>query len=144
FDRRQWLFSDVVGITYRGVDSIIHTEDRPRILDLDRLRSPYLDGWFSSEHAMTWVAAIVETNRGCPYGCTFCDWGSATLSKIRKFDLDRLTAEMEWAAERGIQAWAVADANFGIMSRDVEVASRIVEIRERTGVPSFFGFNVAK
>ncbi len=34
--------------------------------------------------------AIIETNRGCPYGCTFCDWGSATLSRIRKFDLERV------------------------------------------------------
>ena len=26
----------------------------------------------------------IETNRGCPYGCTFCDWGSATMSRARK------------------------------------------------------------
>ena len=33
---------------------------------------------------------MLESNRGCPYGCTFCDWGSATLSKVRNFDLDRV------------------------------------------------------
>ena len=29
------------------------------------------------------AGAIIETNRGCPYGCTFCDWGSATRSRIQ-------------------------------------------------------------
>src|SRR5947209_2679156 len=28
------------------------------------------------------VVAPWETNRGCPYSCTFCDWGSNTLSKL--------------------------------------------------------------
>ena len=46
--------------------------------------------------------AILETNRGCPYGCTFCDWGSATLSRIRKFDLDRVFAELEWCAQHEV------------------------------------------
>ena len=45
----------------------------------------------------------LETNRGCPYGCTFCDWGSATLSRIRKFDLDRVFAELEWCAKNGFK-----------------------------------------
>ena len=29
--------------------------------------------------------ATLETNRGCPFACTFCDWGSLTYAKIRKF-----------------------------------------------------------
>ncbi len=140
------LLAGVQGLSYRdpGTGEVVHNEDRERLSDLNVLPSPYLTGEFDHISPEAWVCVIHETNRGCPYGCTFCDWGSSTLSRIRKFDLDRLTAEMEWAADRGIRAWAVADANFGIMSRDVEVASRIVEIRERTGVPSFFGFNVAK
>ncbi|MBL8778015.1 MAG: B12-binding domain-containing radical SAM protein [Acidimicrobiales bacterium] len=140
------LMAGVEGLSYRdpATGEVVHNGDRERLTDLNVLPSPYLTGEFDHISPEAWVCVIHETNRGCPYGCTFCDWGSSTLSRIRKFDIDRLTAEMEWAAERGIQAWAVADANFGIMSRDVEVASRIVEIRERTGAPSFFGFNVAK
>lgn len=144
FDRRQWLFSDVGGITYRNVDSIIHTEDRPRILDLDQLPSPYLDGWFSGEHAMTWVAAIVETNRGCPYGCTFCDWGSATLSKIRQFGMDRVRAEIEWVARNKISILWLADANFGILERDIAIAEWIGQCRRKFGHPRQVVVNYAK
>lgn len=140
------LLAGVEGLSYRdpGTGQVVHNEDRERLSDLNVLPSPYLTGEFDHIGPEAWVCVIHETNRGCPYGCTFCDWGSSTLSRIRKFDLDRVTAEMEWAAERGIHAWAVADANFGIMSRDVEVASRIAELKLRTGAPSFFGFNVAK
>ena len=31
--------------------------------------------------------ATLETNKGCPYKCTFCDWGSLTYSKVKKFNL---------------------------------------------------------
>ena len=86
----------------------------------------------------------VETNRGCPYGCTFCDWGSSTLSRIRKFDLERVTAEIRWAAERGVTSLNIPDANFGIMSRDVETARRIADIRRDTSFPHLISYYPAK
>lgn len=45
--------------------------------------SPYLTGEFDEIDPARWRSATIETNRGCPYGCTYCDWGSATLSRIR-------------------------------------------------------------
>ena len=33
----------------------------------------------------SWIG-LWETNRGCPFRCTFCDWGSATATKVTKFD----------------------------------------------------------
>jgi radical SAM superfamily enzyme YgiQ (UPF0313 family) len=41
-----------------------------------------------------------ETNRGCPFQCTFCDWGSATAAKVNQFELDRLLREVDWFAEK--------------------------------------------
>jgi hypothetical protein len=112
---------------------------------LDDLPSPYLTGEFDHLPAAAWVREItLETNRGCPYGCTFCDWGSSTLSRLRMFPLDRVVAEMDWAGRRGLRAWVLGDANTGIMSRDVEVIEAMVEVRHRYGVPRNLGFNVAK
>ena len=51
---------------------------------------------------------------------------------------------MHWAGERQFDVWAMGDANPGIMSWDVEVTHRAVEVRERWAYPKFFGFNVAK
>jgi hypothetical protein len=87
---------------------------------------------------------ILETNRGCPYGCTFCDWGSATASRIRKFDLDRVMAELEWCAKNRIHTISVADANFGIFERDIAIAQRVAELKAEYGYPQLFATNYAK
>ena len=125
---------------------MVRTGDRERNATLDDLPSPYLTGEFDHLHPTVWDQAYVifETNRGCPYGCTFCDWGSSTLSRIRKFTLDRVAQEMEWAAVRKLPSWVVADANLGIMSRDVEVVDFMARQREIHGAPVILGFNVAK
>ena len=146
------VLADVEGLTFRNPEDgrIIRTGDRDRVMDLETLPSPYLTGEYDHLHPSAWgadnrlLAVILETNRGCPYGCTFCDWGSSTLSRIRKFDLDRVEGEMAWAASHGHPAWVLADANYGIMSRDVEVTERLVKVRSQFGQPSSLGFNVAK
>jgi radical SAM superfamily enzyme YgiQ (UPF0313 family) len=147
YDRR--FLSNVAGLTYRtstncGSDKILRTADRERIRDLDNLPSPYLTGWFRTEDAETWVAAIIETNRGCPYGCTFCDWGSATLSKVRQFALDRIQGELEWIAKQGVGVLWIADANFGMLSRDVEIAEMIASCSRTHGYPKQVVVNYAK
>lgn len=92
----------IPGITFRAPDgTLVRTPDRPVKRDVDSFPSPYLTGAFSDEDAKGWRAAIIETNRGCPYGCTYCDWGSATLSKIRRFSMERVAGEIDWMARNG-------------------------------------------
>ena len=117
---------------------------RERTRDIDEFPSPYLTGVFDSLAPETWVSATIESNRGCPYGCTFCDWGAATLQKIRTFSLERVRAEVTWLAERKIPSIWVADANFGILPRDVEVARIIVDIKKQYGYPKRLTTNYAK
>ena len=104
----------VAGITYRrhddGVTTVVRTPDRPWATEMDRFPSPYLTGEFADVDPVRWRSATVESNRGCPYGCTFCDWGQATMSRIRKFSLDRVKAELEWIAARGISEVFLADS----------------------------------
>lgn len=66
------------------------------------------------------------------------------MSRIRKFGLERVTREIEWAAQRGISAVNIPDANFGIMARDVDTALRIAEVKQRTGFPNVLVFYPAK
>ena len=139
FDRLQL----VNGITYRTMsnnadgtasEQFIRTPPRLRIQDLDVLPSPYLRGAFST-YMGSIDAAIVESNRGCPFGCTFCDWGSATNQKIRKFDLQRVKDEIEWIGKNQVRVIWVADANFGIYDRDIEIAEWICNVKEKYGYP---------
>jgi len=133
----------VPGLTYRTSDGVHRTENRERIADVDTIPSPYLTGLFN-EFGSVRSSAIIETNRGCPYGCTFCDWGSATLSKVRKFDLERVFAELEWSAKHNIEDASIADANFGMLERDVAITQKIADLRQVYGYPNTVGINYAK
>lgn len=134
----------VEGLSYRGTNGIVHNGSRDRITELDTIPSPLLDGMFEPYGAAGIGMGILETNRGCPYGCTFCDWGSATASRIRKFDLDRVFDEIEWYARNKVDRIFVADANFGIFERDVEIAEKVAEVRSKYGSPLLFSTNYAK
>ena len=124
---------------------VVRTGERDRIADLDIIPSPYLTGCSTSRRRRRDRADDHRDNRGCPYGCTFCDWGSATLSRIRKFDLDRVFAELEWCAtaQRAARVFC-ADANFGIFERDVEIAEKVAELKREYGYPKLFESNYAK
>ena len=82
----------------------------------------------------TWIG-LWETNRGCPFQCTFCDWGSATAAKVTKFGIERLYAELDWFARNKIEYIFCCDANFGIQKRDVEIAIRRPSARPTSGYP---------
>jgi radical SAM superfamily enzyme YgiQ (UPF0313 family) len=134
----------VAGLSFRDPSAdVVHTEDRPRIADLDTIPSPYLLGLFEP-FGRAHVAAVVESNRGCPYGCTFCDWGSATLSRIRKFDMGRVKNELEWLSRNELMFVALCDANFGVLERDVEIARYIAEMKKKYGYPKTAALNYAK
>ena len=79
---------------------------------------------------MHWHAAW-ETNRGCPFGCTFCDWGGAIASKVYRFDMERVKAETDWFARKHLAHIFFCDANFGILPRDIDIAKAFVESLER-------------
>lgn len=135
--------AEVDGLTVRLGDTIVRTPDRERLADLNTVPSPYLTGLFDHLPAQQGIWAV-ETNRGCPYGCTFCDWGSATKSRIRKFDMERVTAELDWLSRHGVQAIFVADANFGIFERDLDITRHVAALHAQRGAPTSFIASFAK
>lgn len=107
---------------------------KSRLENLD-FPSPYSTGVFDdivkNNPNAVW-AMTLETNRGCPYQCTFCDWGGLTYSKVRKFDLGRIQGELDWATANSVGYMFLADANFGIFKdRDVEIAKMIKQVSEK-------------
>jgi radical SAM superfamily enzyme YgiQ (UPF0313 family) len=118
---------------------------RGRTTDLDAFPSPYLTGVFEPLFALPFsYHAVWETNRGCPYRCAFCDWGSLTNQKLYTFRDDRLSAEIEYFAARKIGYVYMADANFGILPRDLDIARRLANTKARTGLPHKLRVNYAK
>ncbi len=133
-------FSDVPGISFLDRDGKFEQHPKAaRLKDLEEIPSPYISGAFDNLFAAQpdhrWVM-IWETNRGCPFSCAFCDWGSAIASKVYRFDIERLTAEVDWMSQRQIAFVWTADANFGALKRDLEIAEQVVDSYKRTGFPS--------
>lgn len=118
-----------------------------RIRDLE-IPSPYLTGIFDSLIAqypdIEWMPTL-ETDRGCPYKCTFCDWGSMTGSKVVRFGLERVFAELEWFCKMKMPFLTMTSANFGIFrERDTMITDKIVELSKQTGYPSGISVSYAK
>lgn len=131
-------FDDCFVETKNG--SIIRKPERRRYLphktDLD-LPSPYLMGLFDSlseKYHDIHTMGILETNRGCPYACTYCDWGLE--EKLRKNSMDRIEKEFEWMSNKVDEIY-VTDANFGILERDVDIAKYFVKSKIRNPNPRF-------
>jgi hypothetical protein len=82
----------------------------------------------------SWIG-LWETNRGCPFRCTFCDWGSATAAKVTKFGEERLFREVDWFASNRIEYIFCCDANFGIQKRDVDIARYVAKVKAETSFP---------
>jgi radical SAM superfamily enzyme YgiQ (UPF0313 family) len=135
--------AEVAGLVYRRGETVVRTADRERVRDLERLPSPYLSGEFDA-----WIGdvpmATLETNRGCPYGCTYCDWGSATLQRVAKFTLSRVEREIDYLSRSGMEEIFIADANFGMLEQDIDIARALVTARTEHGFPRRLYTNFAK
>ena len=146
FDTKNW--ESVAGLLINRNGEAVKTEEAKRIESLEEVESPYLSGIFDqliADHPeVTWQGTL-ETNRGCPYQCTFCDWGSLTYNKVKKFKLERVFAELEWMAQHNFDWISITDANFGMYpERDGMIADKIIECQEKYGSPRTFSVAWAK
>jgi len=118
-----------------------------RLLDLDDIPSPYLTGIMDNYLAHPGYVPLIETNRGCPYSCTFCSWGDMAKSKSSSFPVERILKELDYIAEANqgrVSYLYLGDANFGLFQRDVEIAHRLRELRDTRGFPEHVYLYFAK
>lgn len=113
-------------------------------LDLSTLKSPYLEG-ILDEFLVGEYMPMLQASRLCPYTCSFCTSGK-NRGKLRAFPIDQVKAEIDMVckrfADRPYMGLLLSDENFGILSRDVEIAEYIAKAKERTGYPkNIFFYN---
>lgn len=141
-------YKSIPGILINDNGKTIDTGESVRIDDLDTIPSPYLSGLFDklmAKHPEIRWNATLETNRGCPYACTFCDWGSLTYNKVKVFDLQRVFDELEWIGKNGLDFVSFTDANFGIFEkRDGLIADKLIEVQKKYGNPKAYTIAWAK
>jgi radical SAM superfamily enzyme YgiQ (UPF0313 family) len=128
----------VPNIAYREHSSIVETKKEDSS-DIENYPSPYLSGVFDrliSKNPDVDFLAVLETNRGCPFSCSYCDWCAGKA--VRFFPMERIKAEIRWMSDNKIEYCFCADSNFGMFPRDLEIVDYIVDMKIKTGYPKVF------
>lgn len=137
-------FSEIPNIAYRKNGKIYHNQTK-YYGDLENYLSPYLEGYFDdivAENPDVEFCAVIETNRGCPYNCSYCDWCYTT--DIRQFPMEKIRKEILWCGKNKVEYIFCADGNFGILKRDLSIAQYAVEVKKQIGYPHIFNTCFAK
>lgn len=126
---------NVPNISYRNNGMIFSTPSEPSC-GIEDFPSPYLSGIFDSilekeEHSS--LLCVLETNRGCPYSCSYCDW--CIGKTVRKFPIDKIKAELLFIAQNRLEYCFCADSNFGMFERDIEIAEYAAQLKKEYGYP---------
>lgn len=107
--------------------------------------SAYTEGYFDDiiKTEKLSFSAILETNRGCPNKCAFCDWGNIK-SKIKLYDIETVKKEIDWMSANKIEYCYCADSNFGMFERDLDIIDYLIEKHKQTGYPKKFQATYSK
>ena len=136
---------------YKNVEGIstkdFVTMDRQRIKDLDSMPSPYLDGLFDKillDNPNDTFEAALESVRGCPYQCTFCEIGDKYFQKIEKQSNEKVFAELDWISKNKILFFYNADSNYGLFPQHLDQVKYMTKLKRETGYPDMMMVDWAK
>lgn len=89
----------------------------------------YMDLYFKHNSDIKSFFWNIETTRGCPYACTYCDWGGGIMSKVIVKDLKYVKADIDIITRFNFPInLVIDDANLGINGdRDVEIVKYVAE-----------------
>jgi radical SAM superfamily enzyme YgiQ (UPF0313 family) len=106
-DRSATALRDLQGVAVQEDRNWIETPPRP-LANLDGLRSPYAMNLM--QHG---GLGVLQTYRGCPFTCSFCEWGTMESPK-RVRDVDALSGELHAIARHHVQAALLVDAGLNL------------------------------
>ena len=129
--------SNIDGCITRGNSNSIQFTPLKRTRKLDELPSPYLNGtldkFFDGK-----LSPMLQTNRGCPFACTFCTDGRSEVNQVNTFTLDRVKSELEYIGAhvpKKTHNMIISDLNFGMLPNDLQVCDLISDIQKKYGFP---------
>jgi radical SAM superfamily enzyme YgiQ (UPF0313 family) len=121
--------SSIAGIEIPTLLGWQYTGVRQQLKNLDAIASPYQMGLMQYG-----AVGYLESFRGCPMSCTFCEWGAPDISH-GAFSEDYLTRELEALAAHDVPAVFNVDAGLNLDAhafRNLAIAERNVRVFKDT------------
>ncbi len=121
--------ADIKGIYYKDNGNVRSTPPRELIKDIDTLPFPALDLYDVTRYRSVELIGKasptinIETSRGCPYACTYCN-KNISGRLFRKKSPDRVIEEIKYVLRLGAGEIHIADDQFTV---DIERAKIICE-----------------
>lgn len=117
-----------------------------RIKNLDEIPSPYtsglLDEFFDGK-----LTPMIQTNRGCPFHCTFCTDGKDEVNQVNNFSINRVRSEINYITNKvpkNTRSLHISDLNFGMYARDQEICEELANSQEKFDYPKFIKCTTGK
>jgi len=123
--------SRIRGIGFFQNNNFILTKKRPLIQNLDSLLNPKWDLVDPKKYYMIFSkknpTGLMETSRGCPFGCTYCH--KKTFGKTFRFKSSKkVVDEMEFMLNKGFKEIHIADDCFALdKKRAISICDEIIE-----------------
>lgn len=143
-------YQDLPSTVLRQSDGdVVINVTKPRHKAVEEIPSPWLTG-IQDEFFDNKLAPMIETNRGCPFTCTFCVQGTNFYTKVHNFSVDRIREEIKYIAGRikklspGMGTLRIADSNYGMFERDIEISGYIGQMQRDYGWPTFIDATTGK
>ena len=113
------------------------TPPQERIKDLTSMPSPYLNGLFDEliKDCKYELESTIETTRGCPYSCSYCEIGNQYFQKVKTNKLEKIFAEIDWLSKNKVVFVYNADSNFGMFKDHLQITEYLVKKKKETGYP---------
>lgn len=124
---------DIEGISYKKHGKLINNPDRPLINDLDSLPIPARYLRHDDSHFQMFYMPVdaIETSRGCPHRCTFCNIHLFYRGTYRTKSPERVLEELkiiDKEKESSLQNVFIVDDNFtSNMKRVEKICDLIIE-----------------
>lgn len=133
-------------IAFRSNTGALECKSQPDYIS-DKFVSPYQLGLFDKlvdKYKEKYrFSATLETNRGCPFGCAYCDWG-LNKARVRFAPQEQILDDITWISTHGIYDCYGADSNFGMFPRDTLFAATFCECKQKYGYPKTFFVSFSK